>query len=339
MLVTGGAGYVGSHVALSLAAAGHEPVLADDFSNAHRSVPHSLSSILDRSIETHEIDLTSEYDTDRLFAEGGFEAVVHCAGRKSVSESVAFPIEYYRNNVVSTLSVVSAMRRHDVDRLVFSSSATVYGAVAVAPFREDHEPLESSNPYGQTKVVIERILADVARASEGMKIALLRYFNPIGAHESALIGDDPRGAPNNLMPYIVQVAAGRRSHLTIHGDDYRTSDGTGERDYIHVVDLADGHVAALDHLHAMQSAVRAFNLGTGRPTSVLELVRAFEAASGRQVPFEIGPRRPGDVGVAYADPSRAKAELGWLARRSVMQMCTDSWRWQVRNGRQPLANK
>lgn len=331
VLVTGGAGYVGSHVVLALADAGHVPVIADNFSNSRASMVDRVRQITTSEVACVEVDLTSLPDTDRLFEVGAYDAVIHCAGFKAVGESLATPIEYYRNNLDSTLSVLAAMQKHDVRRLVFSSSATVYGSGAPAPFHEDHEPLESSNPYGQTKVMIERILSDVAKATSGWKIALLRYFNPVGAHESGLIGEDPRGTPNNLMPYIAQVAVGRLPRLTIHGSDYETADGTGERDYIHVVDLAGGHVAALDHLETMSASVRAFNLGTGRPTSVLELVHAFERASGRRVPFSFGPRRAGDLGTAYADPSRAKAELGWVATRLVDEMCEDTWRWQSTN--------
>lgn len=331
ILVTGGAGYIGSHTVLALLEQGHDAVIADNFLNSKRSVVDRLAELSGKRISVSEVELTSEIETHELFEKGNFDAVIHCAGLKAVGESVAAPIDYYRNNLDSALSVVTAMRNNGVKRLVFSSSATVYGGGQSAPFQEDTLPLVSSNPYGQTKVMIERILSDVAVANDGWKVALLRYFNPVGAHESGLIGEDPRGVPNNLMPYIAQVAVGRRPELTVHGGDYETADGTGERDYIHVVDLALGHVAALDHLHRMSSPVRAFNLGTGRSTSVLGLVRSFERASGRRVPFTIGPRRDGDLAVAYADPSRARSELGWAAKRSVLEMCADTWRWQVAN--------
>lgn len=328
VLVTGGAGYIGSHVILALMEAGYQASIADNFSNSKPSVVHRLAELCGSEIPCYEVDLTSQAATDQVFAHGGFDAVVHCAGYKAVAESAARPIEYYRNNLDSTLAIVEAMREHNVQRMVFSSSATVYGSGLVPPFREDHGPLESTNPYGQTKVMIERILGDVARASDGWRVALLRYFNPVGAHESGLIGEDPRDVPNNLMPYIAQVAVGGLPRLTIHGDDYDTPDGTGERDYVHVLDLAAGHVAALAHLDTMDTPVRAFNLGTGTATSVRQLVNAFENASGRRIPIRVGPRRPGDLATAYASPSRAEQELGWKAMRSVQQMCEDSWRWQ-----------
>jgi len=331
VLVTGGAGYVGSHTTLALLAAGHDAVVADNFSNSKRSVVDRLTLLSLTEVQCVEVDLRSEIDTDRLFEDHRFDAVIHCAGLKSVGESTSAPVEYYKNNLYSTLSVVGAMQKYDVSRLVFSSSATVYGRGSTAPFREDDRPLDSSNPYGQTKVMIERILSDVAWSSPRWRVALLRYFNPVGAHESGLIGEDPRGVPNNLMPYVAQVAVGRRPYLTVHGDDYETADGTGERDYIHIMDLAAGHVAALDHLDHMSSNVRAFNLGTGRPTSVLELVRTFERTSGKQIPVSVGPRRDGDLAVAYADPTRAQSELGWHASRSVVEMCEDTWRWQSGN--------
>lgn len=331
VLVTGGAGYVGSHTVLALIEAGHTAVIADNFSNSNRAVLKRLESIADVPIECHEVELTDDEATDRLFGAGDIDAVIHCAGLKAVGESVSAPLQYYRNNLDSTLTVAGAMAQHGVRRMVFSSSATVYGAGHTSPLSEDSWPLESSNPYGQTKVIIERMLTDIAAANKGWKVALLRYFNPVGAHSSGLIGEDPRGIPNNLMPFVAQVAVGRRERLTVHGDDYDTADGTGERDYIHVVDLAAGHVAALDHLDSMATDVRAFNLGTGRPTSVLGLVGAFERASGQAVPYVVGPRRDGDLAVAYADPSRARAELGWTAARSIEEMCADTWRWQQSN--------
>ncbi|MFD4959676.1 UDP-glucose 4-epimerase GalE [Microbacterium sp. NPDC058389] len=331
VLVTGGAGYVGSHTVLALAEAGHDVVIADDFSNSKRSVVDRLSHLSGIDIECHEVDLVQSGSADGILVGGSIDAVIHCAGLKAVGESVANPTHYYRTNLASTLSVLESMEKYGVRRLVFSSSATVYGSDANPPFEEDRYPLDSASPYGQSKVMIERILADVAKAREGWKVALLRYFNPVGAHESGMLGEDPQGTPNNLMPYIAQVAVGRRPHLTIHGDDYETVDGTGERDYIHVADLAAGHVAALQHLDTMLLPVRAFNLGTGKPTSVLQLVRAFEEESGQRIPFSIGPRREGDLAVAFANPARAHAELGWTASRTVNQMCADTWRWQSAN--------
>lgn len=331
VLVTGGAGYIGSHTVLSLVAAGHDVVIADNFSNSKRSVLPRIEQLAGRPVTVHEVDLTDAAATEALFAAEPVDAVIHFAGYKAVGESVAKPAMYYRNNLDSTLSVVEAMLRHGVHRFVFSSSATVYGPHAPVPYREDWEFLSSTNPYGQTKVMIERILADVAAVNEGWKVALLRYFNPVGAHESGLIGEDPNGIPNNLMPFLSQVAVGRRDKLTVHGDDYPTADGTGERDYIHVVDLAEGHVAALEHLDAMDEPSRAFNLGTGTGTSVLALLHAFERAVGHDLPYGVGPRRAGDLAVTYADPARARAELGWEATRTVDEMCADTWRWQSTN--------
>jgi UDP-glucose 4-epimerase len=284
-----------------------------------------------RDLEFHQTDLTDPTATAALFAGVPIDAVMHFAGLKAVGESVRHPAEYYRNNIDATLTLIQAMQRHGVHRFVFSSSATVYGMRAPVPNREDWGYLESTNPYGQTKVMIERILTDIARADDRWRVAHLRYFNPVGAHPSGRIGEDPAGTPNNLMPFLAQVAVGRRDRLTIHGGDYDTPDGTGVRDYIHVEDLAHGHVAALDHLDAMDEPVRAFNLGSGAGTSVLELVHAFERAVGHDLPYTIGPRRPGDLATSYADPTRAHAELGWAARRTIDDMCADTWRWQSAN--------
>ena len=331
VLVSGGAGYIGSHTVLSLVASGHDVVVVDDFSNAKPAVIGRLEALSGTHVPVHAIDLTDAEKTDLLFAHERFDAVVHFAGLKAVGESVAKPLEYYRNNLDSTLSLLAAMRRHDVHRLVFSSSATVYGERAPVPYREDWEHLSSSSPYGQTKVMIERIMTDVAAATDGLRIALLRYFNPVGAHPSGEIGEDPKGIPNNLMPFNAQVAVGRREKLTVFGDDYPTADGTCERDYLHVEDLAAGHVAALEHLDAMATPVRAFNLGTGTGTSVLQMIKAFERAVGRELPYEVGPRRAGDLPAFWADPSRANTELGWHARKTIDDMCADTWRWQSAN--------
>ncbi|WP_277210325.1 UDP-glucose 4-epimerase GalE [Isoptericola croceus] len=331
VLVSGGAGYIGSHTVLSLVASGHDVVVVDDFSNAKPSVIGRLESLSGTHVPVHAIDLTDADKTDLLFAHERIDAVIHFAGLKAVGESVAKPLEYYRNNIDSTLSLLEAMRRHDVHRLVFSSSATVYGEQAPVPYHEDYEHLSSSSPYGQTKVMIERIMSDVAAATDGLRIALLRYFNPVGAHPSGQIGEDPQGIPNNLMPFIAQVAVGRREKLTVFGDDYPTVDGTCERDYLHVEDLAAGHVAALEHLDSMATPVRAFNLGTGTGTSVLQMLRAFERAVGRELPYEVGPRRAGDLPAFWADPTRAQTELGWRAERSIDDMCADTWRWQSAN--------
>lgn len=331
VLVAGGAGYIGSHTVVALVEAGHEPVIADDFANSSPAVLPRLEQICGRSVPFHEIDLTDKAATSALVAQAEPDAVIHFAGYKAVGESVEKPLRYYANNLDSTFSLLEAMTEHGVKNLVFSSSATVYGPDAPLPYHEDYAPLRATNPYGWTKAMIEQVITDVAAATPGFTAALLRYFNPIGAHESGLIGEDPSGIPNNLMPYIAQVAIGRREKLAVFGDDYETADGTGERDYIHVVDLAAGHVAALDHLATMDDGARAFNLGTGSATSVFELVHAFERACGKELPYEVGPRRAGDLPTSYADPARAREELGWRAQKSIDDMCADTWRWQSAN--------
>lgn len=331
VLVAGGAGFIGSHTVLALIDAGHEPIIADNFSNSSPKVLERLEQISGRSVVCHEIDLCDADATSALVAEVRPDAVIHFAGYKAVGESVEKPLMYYSNNLESTFSLLAAMAEHGVTKFVFSSSATVYGPDAPLPYHEAYEPLRATNPYGWTKAMIEQIVTDVAAATPGMKAALLRYFNPIGAHESGLIGEDPSGIPNNLMPYIAQVAVGRREKLGVFGDDYDTKDGTGERDYIHVVDLAAGHVAALNHLENMTESARAFNLGTGEGTSVLELLHAFERAAGKELPYEVGPRRAGDLPITYADPARAESELGWTAKKSIDDMCVDTWRWQSTN--------
>lgn len=330
VLVSGGAGYIGSHTVLALIKAGHDVIIVDDWSNSKPTVIGRLEALSGTHIPTHSFDLTDVDKTEHLFANEQIDAVIHFAGLKAVGESVEKPLEYYTNNLGSTFSLVRAMRRHGVHRLVFSSSATVYGDFAPVPYQEDYEPLSAASPYGRTKVMSEHVLADVARA-EGLKVALLRYFNPVGAHPSGEIGEDPQGIPNNLMPFIAQVAVGRRDKLTVFGDDYPTADGTCERDYIHVEDLASGHLAAVEHLESMSEPVRAFNLGSGQGTSVLELFRAFERAVGRELPYEVGPRRAGDLPAYWADPTRAANELGWRTQRSVDDMCADVWRWQSAN--------
>ncbi|MCA5894740.1 UDP-glucose 4-epimerase GalE [Isoptericola sp. NEAU-Y5] len=331
VLVSGGAGYIGSHTVLKLVAAGHDVVVVDDFSNSKPTVVGRLEALSGVHVPVHAIDLTDVEKTNQLFEHEQIDAVVHFAGFKAVGESVTRPLAYYRNNLDSTLALLEAMTRHGVHRLVFSSSATVYGEHAPVPYREDYEHLSSSSPYGQTKVMIERIMTDVAAASDGLKVALLRYFNPVGAHPSGQIGEDPQGIPNNLMPFLAQVAVGKRERLTVFGDDYPTADGTCERDYLHVEDLADGHVAALEHLDAMTDDVRAFNLGTGTGTSVLAMLHAFERAVGRELAYVVGPRRAGDLPAFWADPTRAHVELGWRATRTVDDMCADTWRWQSAN--------
>ncbi|MCL8026394.1 UDP-glucose 4-epimerase GalE [Nocardioides bruguierae] len=331
VLVSGGAGYIGSHTVVSLVEAGHDVVVVDDFSNAKPTVVGRLESLTGTHVPVHAFDLKDADKTAQLFSMEEIDAVIHFAGYKAVGESVEKPLEYYRNNLDSTMSLLEAMRRHDVKKLVFSSSATVYGEEAPVPYEEGWRHLESTNPYGRTKAMIETILTDVAAATDGMKVALLRYFNPVGAHPSGTIGEDPQGIPNNLMPFIAQVAVGRRSHLNVFGDDYPTADGTCERDYLHVMDLAEGHVAALEHLEKMDEACRPFNLGTGTGTSVLAMLKAFEKAVGRELPYEIAPRRAGDLTAFWADPTRAEAELGWRATRTIEDMCADTWRWQSQN--------
>lgn len=331
VLVSGGAGYIGSHTVLHLLDSGHDVLVADDFANSKPTVVSRLESLSGRRIPVHVLNLTDVDKTEHLFATEKIDAVVHFAGHKAVGESVERPLDYYTNNLGSTLALLRAMASYDVHRLVFSSSATVYGDRAPVPYREDYEPLAAANPYGRTKVMNEHVLRDVAEATDGLKVALLRYFNPVGAHPSGELGEDPQGIPNNLMPFLAQVAVGRRPRLEVFGDDYPTADGTCERDYIHVEDLAAGHVAALEHLEAMAEPVRAFNLGSGRGTSVLELLHAFERAVGREIPYEVVGRRAGDLPAFWADPSRAAEELGWRTTRSIDDMCADTWRWQSHN--------
>ncbi|MEI2731967.1 MAG: UDP-glucose 4-epimerase GalE [Dermatophilaceae bacterium] len=331
VLVSGGAGYIGSHTVLHLVATGHEVVVVDSFVNAKPSVIERLERLIGEPLPVHAFDLTDRDKTERLFAGDRFDAVVHFAGVKAVGESVARPLDYYENNLDSTFALLRAMRRHGCDLLVFSSSATVYGPEAPLPYREDYEPLVATNPYGRTKVMIEHVLRDLAEVDRALRVGILRYFNPVGAHPSGRIGEDPQGIPNNLMPYLAQVAVGRRERLDVFGGDYDTADGTAERDYIHVEDLAAGHVAALAHLVGMAANVGTWNLGTGHGTSVLQVIDAFQRASGRAIPYEIVGRRPGDLPATWADPTKAHAELGWRATRTIDDMCADTWRWQSAN--------
>ena len=329
ILVTGGAGYIGSHTCVELMAAGIEPVILDNLANSKLAAITRIATIAGRRPHFIDADVRDAGALDSLFAEHPIDAVIHFAGLKAVGESVAQPLAYYRNNVEGTLVLIEAMQRAGVKRLVFSSSATVYGDPHALPITEDF-PIATTNPYGASKAMIERVLTDVAAADPEWRIALLRYFNPVGAHESGLIGEDPHGVPNNLLPYIAQVASGKLARLTIHGDDYATRDGTGERDYIHVVDLARGHLAALARLADLDGA-EPLNLGTGRGSTVKEMIAAFEAASGRRVAWVVGPRRPGDIARCYADPSRAATRLGWHAEFDLARMCADFWRWQENN--------
>jgi UDP-glucose 4-epimerase len=329
ILLTGGAGYIGSHTYVALANAGYTPVILDNFSNSHRGVLERLYAITEQHVECEEGDVLDTAFVEGVLRRHDIGAVIHFAGDKAVGESVANPLKYYRNNVGGAMSLLRAMEAVGCRTLVFSSSATVYGDPASVPIAE-HFPLSHTNPYGHTKLIIEDMLEAVRRAQPQWRIAVLRYFNPVGAHESGLIGEDPSGTPNNLMPFIAQVALAKRTHLQVFGDDYPTPDGTGVRDYIHVSDLAEGHVAGLDALVEKGDSLTV-NLGTGRGYSVLEVVRAFETASGKPVAYKIAPRRAGDVAQCYADPSLAETLLGWRATRSLEDMCADAWRWQSRN--------
>jgi UDP-glucose 4-epimerase len=329
VLLTGGAGYIGTHTAVECLAAGHEVVVVDNLSNSSAKSLERVAQITGKRVDFVQGDIRDRAALREVFARHAIDAVVHFAGLKAVGESVEKPLLYYDNNIGGSIVLFEEMAAAGVKSVVFSSSATVYGDPARVPITEDF-PLSATNPYGRSKLFIEDMLRDVDRAERGWKIALLRYFNPVGAHESGLIGEDPRGIPNNLMPYVAQVAVGRRPRLNVFGGDYPTTDGTGVRDYIHVVDLARGHVAALDKL-AELDGVGTWNLGTGRGVSVLELARAFEAASGKPVPYEIVARRAGDVAQCWADASRAERELGWRALYDLARMCEDTWRWQQRN--------
>jgi UDP-glucose 4-epimerase len=330
ILVTGGAGYIGSHTCVELLEAGHEVAVVDNLSNSKESALRRVEAIAGRPLHFHLADLLDREVLSAVFTwEGPIDAVVHFAGLKAVGESVARPLHYYRNNVAGTLSLCSVMADYGVKDLVFSSSATVYGTPEEMPIREDC-PLGPINPYGRTKWMVEEILRDLHTSDPEWNVALLRYFNPVGAHPSGRIGEDPSGVPNNLMPYIAQVAVGRRPRLQVFGDDYPTPDGTGIRDYIHVVDLAQGHLAALEKL-TEEPGVVTYNLGTGQGHSVLEVVAACEAASGQPIPYDVVARRPGDAPVSYADPALAETELGWRAERSLEEMCADTWRWQAQN--------
>lgn len=330
ILVTGGAGYIGSHTCVALLAAGHQVVVVDNYSNSKPQALARVAQIAGRTVDAvHAVDIRNRDALAAVFATHRIDAVIHFAGLKAVGESVQQPHAYYDNNVAGTLVLLDVMAAHGVKRMVFSSSATVYGDPASVPIREDF-PTGPTNPYGRTKWMLEFILQDVAAADADWDIALLRYFNPVGAHPSGLIGEDPNGIPNNLMPFVSQVAVGKLAELSVFGDDYATVDGTGVRDYIHVVDLAAGHVRAVERL--LQGAgVLTLNLGTGRGYSVLEVVKAFEQASGRPVPYRIAPRRAGDIAQCYADPARAEAELGWRAEHDLADMCADAWRWQSGN--------
>jgi UDP-glucose 4-epimerase len=329
ILVTGGAGFIGSHTTVELLKAGHDVVVIDNFSNSKPEALKRIEELSGRSFAFHRADLLDPTALDEAFGAHPLDAVIHFAAFKAVGESVEQPLRYYHNNVTGTILLCEAMVRHGVKTMVFSSSATVYGDPAVVPVTEDM-PLSGVNPYGHTKLMMEQIFRDLAQADPAWNITLLRYFNPVGAHPSGRMGEDPNGIPNNLFPYITQVAVGKLPFLRVFGDDYPTTDGTGVRDYIHVVDLAVGHLRALEKL-AGRTGCRAYNLGTGRGSSVLEALHAFERAIGRAIPYKILPRRPGDAAACYCDPSLAEHELDWKAEHDLDAMCRDAWRWQSQN--------
>lgn len=324
ILVAGGTGYIGSHTCVALLEAGHTVIVADNLCNSNADTIDRIKQISGKDIVFYQIDVTYEAAVDDIFASHDIDGIIHFAGLKAVGESVEKPLDYYYNNILSTMVLAKVCQKYGVGKFVFSSSATVYGENKV-PFVETMKLLPTNNPYGETKAIGERILSDIAKANPNFSVSLLRYFNPVGAHESGLIGEVPNGIPNNLMPYLTQVARVKLEKLHVFGNDYPTIDGTGVRDYIHVVDLAEGHVAVLNKL---SPGVHIYNLGTGRGTSVLQLYKAFEEASGIEVPYEIVARRPGDIAECYADVSKAKRELGWTAKRSIVQMCRDAWRFE-----------
>jgi UDP-glucose 4-epimerase len=329
VLVTGGAGYIGSHTCVELLLAGYEVIVVDSLINSREESVRRIEEISGRKLEFHKVDLLDKSGLDRVFQQAKVDAVIHFAGLKAVGESVSIPLQYYNNNISGSLVLFEVMAQHGVKNLVFSSSATVYGDPASLPITEDF-PIKSSNPYGWCKVMIEQILQDLYLADPSLNIALLRYFNPVGAHPTGRIGEDPKGVPNNLVPYISQVAVGKLPELKIFGNDYPTPDGTGVRDYIHIMDLASGHIKALEKLAANPGLV-IYNLGTGKGYSVLEMVNAFAEASGKKIPYKIVGHRPGDIASCYADPSKAEKELFWKASRDIKAMCEDTWRWQTQN--------
>jgi len=341
VFVTGGAGYIGSHTVLELLRAGHDVVVADDLSNSSEESLKRVAEIVGRAPAFHELDIRDEAALDALVAaEGPFDATIHFAAFKAVGESVKLPLKYYENNLGGTFTLLKVLARHNAKNIVFSSSATVYGDPASVPIREDFPTPGCTNPYGWTKLMMEQVFRDVQKADPVWNTVILRYFNPIGAHESGRIGEDPAGIPNNLLPYVAQVAVGRLKELSVFGNDYPTPDGTGVRDYIHVVDLAKAHVKAVEKL-ASKPGFKVYNLGTGRGSSVLQIVKAFEKACGKPVPYVIKPRRAGDIAECWADPALAERELGWKAERGLDEMCADAWRWQSSNpwgyGKKPEA--
>lgn len=335
ILVTGGAGFIGSHTCVELIGAGYDVVIVDNLYNSCREAVNRIERITKQQVRFYEADLLDREALERIFAKEHVEAVIHFAGYKAVGESVAKPLEYYYNNLTGTLILCDVMRKHGCKSIVFSSSATVYGTPAFVPITEECPVGEVTNPYGRTKVMIEQMLRDLYVSDQEWNVILLRYFNPIGAHESGLIGENPKGIPNNLIPYVTQVAIGKLESVGVFGNDYDTPDGTGVRDYIHVVDLAIGHVRALEKIRGMRDetapGVKIYNLGTGHGYSVLDIIKNFEKACGKKIPYEIKERRPGDIATCYADAAKAKEELHWTAQRSIEKMCEDSWRWQSMN--------
>ena len=329
ILVTGGAGFIGSHTILELLNAGHDVVVMDNLSNSKIDSLKRVEELTGRSVTFEKVDLLDVEGMDSLFGSHDVDAVIHFAGLKAVGESVEKPLYYYENNVTGTVNLCKVMNKHGVKRMVFSSSATVYGNPAESPLTETSE-LSATNPYGQTKLTIEYIFRDLCVSDPEWKVSLLRYFNPVGAHESGKIGEDPNGIPNNLMPYVTQVAVGKRKRLSVFGSDYPTHDGTGVRDYIHVTDLAKGHLKALENLEN-ESGAEAYNLGTGRGSSVLDVIKTFEQVTGKKVPYELTDRRPGDAAICYADASKAEQQLGWATEKDLEDMCRDAWNWQVNN--------
>jgi len=326
ILVTGGAGYIGSHTCVELINAGYDIVVLDNLDNSSKKCIDAVEALTNTKVPFYEVDLLDREGTEKVFQENKIDAVIHFAGLKAVGESTQIPLRYYHNNITGTLILMELMEKYNVNNIVFSSSATVYGMPKTVPITEDF-PLSTTNPYGSTKLMIERIMTDAQAANPKLSVTLLRYFNPIGAHKSGSMGEDPKGIPNNLLPYVAQVAVGKLEKVHVYGNDYPTKDGTGVRDYIHVVDLALGHVQAIRHC-ADKEGVHIYNLGTGNGYSVLEIINAFSKACGKEIPYVIDPRRPGDIAECYADATKAKNELEWVAERGVDEMCEDLWRWQ-----------
>jgi UDP-glucose 4-epimerase len=329
VLITGGTGYIGSHTVVEFLNNDYDVVIMDNLSNSKKEALNRIEKITGKKPKFYEVDLLDKEGMKKIFQENKIDSVIHFAGLKAVGESVEKPLLYYKNNITGTINLLEVMKEQGVKKIVFSSSATVYGYSTDVPFNED-TPLSATNPYGRTKLIIEEILRDIYVSDNNWGIALLRYFNPIGAHESGLIGEDPNGKPNNLMPYITQVAIGKRDKLSVFGDDYDTPDGTGVRDYIHVVDLAKGHLKALEKI-MKENIAEAYNLGTGKGYSVLDLVKTFQKVNEVEIPYEITDRRPGDIAICYADPEKAKKELNWKAEKGIEEMCRDSWNWQKNN--------